>query len=350
LIATLDHPPYTIDPEVLRPFDARNIVFSRRTWDVEAAFYGQAVHENAGHWIEGGEPGYSRLEFARLRASWTVSDRFRGAYSWEKLGEPEPALRDRAPYVADRALASEQVKETARTFGADCVGICEVDRRWLYSHRRDGSAIVLPPEVRYAVVMAVRMDVAGILDSPSFRAGTATGVGYSRMAFGIACLAEFLRNLGYRALPMGNDTALSIPLAIDAGLGEMGRNGLLITPEYGSCVRICKVLTDMPLQPDRPISFGVAQTCRTCRRCAEACEVQAISATPEPSYEIVCRSNNAGIRRWAVNHDRCYCFWVENGASCSTCIAACPYTRRADEGRTTRHRNGVDERRNRQPS
>lgn len=336
MITTLDAPPYAIDPSVLDRFDERNIVFSRRTWDVDAAFYGLAVHENAAQRIDSGEPGYSRLEFARLRASWTVSERFQGAYSWEALGERDPTLRDRAPYVADPALLSEQVRGTARTYGADLVGICEVDRRWLYSRRMDGSAVEVPPEFRYAVVMAVRMDVAGILEAPTFRAGTATGVGYSRMAFCIACLAEFLRNLGYRALPMGNDTALSIPLAIDAGLGELGRNGLLITPQYGPCVRLCKVLTDMPLVPDRPISFGVAETCKTCRRCAEACEVEAISASPEPSYEIACPSNNRGIRRWAVNHDRCYCFWAENGASCSTCIAACPYTRKMDERRTTK--------------
>jgi hypothetical protein len=335
LITRLDAPPYTIAPDILTRFDERNIVFSRRSWDTAAAFYGQAVHENAGHWIDSGKPGYSRLEFARLRASWTVSDHFQGAYSWRKLGEFEPALRDRAPYSADPAQLSEQVKETSRTYGADLVGICEVDRRWLYSHRRDGTPLEVPPAVRYAVVLAMRMDVAGILGTPAFRAGTATGVGYSRMAFGIACLAEFIRNLGYRALPMGNDSALSIPLAVDAGLGELGRNGLLITPEYGSCVRLCKVLTDMPLQVDRPISFGVSETCVTCRKCAQACEVEAISAALEPSYEIVCRSNNRGIRRWAVNHDKCYSFWVENGASCSTCIAACPYTQRAIQERKT---------------
>jgi reductive dehalogenase len=262
-----------------------------------------------------------------------VSDHFRKAYSWEKLGRFEPALRDRAPYLPDLTLMSQQVKDTARTFGADLVGIGKLDRRWVYSHNREGRAIDIPPEIGHAIVMAVKMDEGGIMETPTFRAGTATGVGYSRMAFAIACMAEFLRNLGYRALPMGNDSALSIPLAIDAGLGELGRNGLLITPEYGPCVRICKVLTDMPLQPDRPIAFGVSDTCRTCRRCAETCEVEAISRAPDPSYGVICPSNNTGIRRWAVNHDKCYCFWVENGASCSTCIAACPYTPRAHDRR-----------------
>jgi hypothetical protein len=332
VIDTLDTPPYTIDPNVLSPFDARQTVFGRCLWDESADFYGLAVHERAAQIIAAStgteDAGYSRLEFARLRASWTVSDQFEGAYAWEKLGGPDGTLGSLPPYpVDDPALASEQVKATARAYGADLVGACAVDRRWIYTHQRNGEPIEVPERVNRAVVMAVHMDPVGISHSPDFRAGTATGVGYSRMATLIACMAEFLRNLGYCALPMGNDSALSIPLAIDAGLGELGRNGLLVTPQYGSCVRLCKVLTDMPLAPDLPISFGVQDVCKGCRRCAEQCAVDAISYADAPSFEIACPSNNRGIRRWAVNHDRCYQFWVENGASCSSCISACPFTR-----------------------
>jgi reductive dehalogenase len=149
------------------------------------------------------------------------------------------------------------------------------------------------------------------------------------MAFVSACLAQFIRNLGYRAIPMGNDTALSIPLAIDAGLGELGRNGLLVTPQFGPCVRLCKVLTDLSLLPDSIAPIGVADLCRGCSRCAKACRVGAIQTDPAPSFRILCRSNNKGILRWAVDHDKCYAFWVENGASCSSCISACPFTARA---------------------
>jgi len=123
---------------------------------------------------------------------------------------------------------------------------------------------------------------------------------------------------------MCNDTALSIPLAIDAGLGELGRNGLLITPEYGPCVRICKVFTDLPLEADKPREIGIANFCRRCNLCAEACEVEAIQKEPEPSYRVLCPSNNPGVLKWAVDVDKCFSFWIENGMDCSTCISACP--------------------------
>jgi len=66
------------------------------------------------------------------------------------------------------------------------------------------------------------------------------------MAFVATSLAEFIRLLGHDAIPAGNDMALSIPLAVDAGLGELGRNGLLITKEFGPRLRLCKVFTNLP--------------------------------------------------------------------------------------------------------
>jgi len=326
-VRKLSSPPYDIDPQVLQRFDARQTVFGRVSWDEEAAFYGKGLYENVLEVIARNDPGYSRIDFARALAAWTVSDHFSGAFSWEKLGEPDPitAQIGRHP-VASRAAMSRQIKETARMYGADLVGICELNHRWVYSFERDGRPVEVAPEYEYAVVMAIAMDPAAIKTSPAFLSAVATGIGYSRMAFSIACLAEFIRYLGYNALPIGNDTALSIPLAIDAGLGELGRNGLLVTPEYGPCVRLCKVFTDLPLEPDQPIEFGLTETCKQCKKCAQACEVNAVSFDPEPSFRIACRSNNSGILRWAVDHDKCYSFWIENGQDCATCIAACPFT------------------------
>ena len=324
------NPPYTIDPQVYKRFDQRNTVFGRRTWDREAGFYGRDMHGRVPEIVAQGEPGYTRVEYARLRAAWTVSTHFGGAYSWQKLGQADPILERLGQHpVTDRAEMSAKIVETAHMYGANLVGISALDRRWVYSHNMGGHEIDIPPAFQYAIVMAIAMDAPSIETSPAYLAGSATGVGYSRMAFVSACLAEFIRNLGYQAISMGNDTALSIPLAVDAGLGELGRNGLLITPEYGPCVRLCKIFTDLPLVPDQPNPLGVTETCKGCLKCAETCEVEAISSDPEPSYRTVSPSNNQGIKRWAVDHDKCYAFWIENGASCATCIAACPFTRRA---------------------
>jgi len=248
--------------------------------------------------------------------------------------------------VTDPAEMSRDVKRAAKFLGADLTGICRLDRRWVYSHAYshpwDGGTehwpIEIPEEYEYAIVMAIEMDADGILTSPAAPAAAATGVGYSKMTFALTGVAEFIRNLGYEALQCGNDTALSIPLAIDAGLGELGRNGLLITPQYGPRVRLCKIFTDLPLNPDKPISFGVQEFCGKCRQCAKNCKPGAISNDEEPSFQPVCRSNNDGALKWYVNAELCYQFWCENGVDCSTCIAVCPYNKPAQGTKPVRKR------------
>ena len=114
--------------------------------------------------------------------------------------------------------------------------------------------------------------------------------------------------------------------AIDAGLGEMGRSGCLITPRFGPYVRICKVFTDMPLAADRPVEMGAAEACGACRLCAEAWPAGAISGATDPSFDTVCPANNPGVWRYPVDAVKCLAFWRRCGQNCSTCIAACPLT------------------------
>lgn len=333
-VRTDDNPTYKIDTEHYHRFDQRRTVFGRMLHDTQASFYGKSMYDNCRTILAEQRDGYSRVDLARVFASWTVYDHFHGAFSREKLtGANNVMMIPEFPQhvIDDPQAMSLCIKDTARLFGASCTGICRLDHRWLYSHDLNGVSIAIPEEYTSALVVAIAMDPQAINASPTYAASIESGRGYSRMAYCIACVAEFIRSLGYHALPMGNDYAVSIPLAIDAGLGELGRLGLLITPEYGPCVRLCKIFTDMPLVSDAPITFGVQEYCSQCRRCADACAVGAIQRTPHPSFTIVCPSNNIGIERWAVNHDQCYEFWIENGSDCSNCIAACPYTRATKE-------------------
>lgn len=327
-----EEPPYIIDEDKLKRYDQRNLIFNRIYNDPGWTGYKRTEEKQGLMNIAKDKPDYTRVDYALAEAAWTVHDVWTDAFSWERLSRPGgPSLmgdewyRDRYE-VEDVVEMTRQLKRAARFYGASLVGVAELDRRWLYANRRfDLEPLELPEEVRYAVVMAVEMDEVGIATSPACLAAAATALGYSTMALIASCLAEFIRNLGYSAIPAGNDTGLSIPLAIDAGLGQLGRNGLLITPEYGPCVRLCKVFTDLPLAPDRPIDFGVTDFCRRCRLCAEACEVDAISMEAEPSWEPACRSNNPGALKWYVDTEKCYEFWCDNGTDCSTCIAVCPY-------------------------
>lgn len=155
--------------------------------------------------------------------------------------------------------------------------------------------------------------------------GLAVGDGYSRMATTAAKVANFIRSLGYNAVAMGNNTALSVPIAIDAGLGELGRNSLLINPKYGPRLRLCKVITDLPLNVDMPISFGVTEFCEVCGKCAEQCPSGSIPEG-ERTYDAP-DSGSPGVLNWPVDGDGCFAFWGESGIGCSNCIRVCPFTK-----------------------
>ncbi|MFW9821055.1 MAG: 4Fe-4S dicluster domain-containing protein, partial [Candidatus Thorarchaeota archaeon] len=190
--------------------------------------------------------------------------------------------------------------------------------------------IELPKGINKVIVMIVEMDTDAISTAPTQPAAAASAIAYSKMAFMISCLGEFIRNLGYQAIQCGNDTALSIPLAIDAGLGALGRNGLLITPEYGPRARICKVFTDMPLLSDSPNQKFIEKVnrfCKKCSKCAEACEPEAITKEEIPTFKPATISNNPGVKKYYVNVEKCFEFWVENSSDCGNCIATCPFSR-----------------------
>jgi len=325
-VRRLEKPPYIVDHSELRRFHEKDRVFERVMWDPSWKGYKRRYDEKVPEIIKKERLGRSRIDFALAYASWIVHDAFRGGFARRRIKPYRVPvdtfgvdLTEAKLRVEDPKRMSMYIKRAAELFGASLTGICKLNRDWLYAEAE------IPEEFDNIIVMAIEMDPEGIATSPDVPAAAATGIGYSRMAFVLACMGEFIRNLGYEAIQCGNDTALSIPLAIDAGLGELGRNGLLITPQYGPRVRLCKIFTDLPLEPDRPIEFGVKEFCKKCKLCAKYCEAGAISMDDEPSFKIACRSNNPGVLKWYVNVELCYLFWCENGIDCSTCIKVCPY-------------------------
>jgi epoxyqueuosine reductase len=321
--------PYVVDDAKLQRFTGKNTIFNRIQNDPTWKGYNRMFDEHTKELVKQGKKGYSRVDFALAEASDTVYDAFEGGVSHVKIkpyrtpsGTVGIDWTKNKHNIESPAEMSRIVKRAARLFGASLVGVCKLDRRWLYAEAD------LPEMLENAIVMGIEMDSEAIDASPAPAAAAGTGVGYSKMAFILALMGEFIRNLGYTAWQCGNDTALSIPLAIDAGLGELGRNGLLITPQYGPRVRICKVFTDLPLATDKPIAFGVNEFCRRCKACARNCEAGAIFSGDEPSFEVACKSNNPGALKWHVNVERCYEFWCQNGIDCSTCIKVCPYNKK----------------------
>ncbi len=326
-------------------FDQRNTMFSRprdtERSDAEILAMGKK-HYGVRNFKN--DQGYTLLDWAFSMGSWYLERWWgfgnivgnAGLYEWFP-DSAEIEARDRIPagekwIVSDPLEMTKIVKKAAIYMGASAVGICRVDRRWIYTHRfhpgtLDHSAIDdIPDTFEYAIVMLHEMDYTLMRTAPAYGENAATGRGYSMMAFMASSVAHFIRDLGYGAIPSGNDTALSIPMAVDAGLGELGRHGLLIAPRYGPRVRISKVLTNLPLVPDKPIEIGVREMCEVCRKCAKACPGQAISFD-KPTMAGPTISNNPGIYKWYINPEKCFQFWVRNKGDCANCIRVCVFNK-----------------------
>ena len=150
------------------------------------------------------------------------------------------------------------------------------------------------------------------------------------MAFLVSALAQFIRFHGYKAIPSLNDTGLNIPIAISAGLGQQGRMGILVTPQFGPRVRLCKVITDMPLLEDSPIDFGVTEFCSNCLKCEKTCPSRAITSG-DRTVEGNSISNNPGVIKWHLNSEKCEDFQSNKlGTNCTICMRVCPFNK---EGR-----------------
>ena len=320
-------------------FNQKNDIFNRAMWDEKVNPKNFFVSYDITNYKPKKSKGFDHWDYALRNASWHLTDVV-GERNFSETGRVEgftdyyttqtagPPAKANLPSIEE---TTKRIKTAATTLGAGMVGICELDERWVYSHnfsRKTGTAnkLDLPPTINQVILMILPMDYELSKTIPSALGGSTTGLGYATSLNCATALAQFITNLGYEAIASLNDTAQSIPMAIQAGLGEYGRNGLLITPKYGPNVRIAKVFTDLPLVADQPIEFGVKQFCETCRKCADACPVKAIDkgeAQPTPPNF----SSHSFIKKWTVNAEKCFKFWTGMNTDCAICIRVCPYNK-----------------------
>jgi Pyruvate/2-oxoacid:ferredoxin oxidoreductase delta subunit len=198
-------------------------------------------------------------------------------------------------------------------FGASTVGYTQVPERWIFRNKA-----ILHTN---AVVMSMEMDKVRIETAPSPEAMRAVFEIYRDLGQIANKGADFLRNHGYSAQAghplMGQ--ALYPPLGQMAGLGWMGANGMLVTPEHGPRVRLGAIFTsieNLPLSTENEHRW-VEEFCRTCQVCVRKCPPEAILSEP-------LRHENGQITH--VINERCFPYFSDY-YGCSVCIAVCPFSR-----------------------
>lgn len=226
--------------------------------------------------------------------------------------------------AVDADEITRELKGWTIMHGAADVGIAHLNQAWVYSHVGRGPEPWGEPIVnnhKYAIVFTLEMSQEAVDSAPALPITHESARQYLLAAEISVQLARRIREMGYSARAHVSDSNYQImlpPVAQDAGLGELGRMGYLISPRLGARVRLGAITTDIPLEIDHPVSFGVNEFCETCKKCAINCPSAAISHED--------KSTVRGIHKWPIDVERCVRYWRLIGTDCGLCMRVCPYS------------------------
>ena len=279
----------------------------------------------------------------------TIYDICVGKVSHRVLRDGKPSAKKIE--ITEPAVLTRYLKDQAKALGASTVGVAPLSPEFVFTHDHDGRPIALP----HTSAIVVGMDLDYLLAAPTAPlpwedlyssipeelAAALAGkmikstnsvdpktVEQMRTAMKFFSeggktaveLARYIRSMGYsaRAHYQRWSEVQIVPLAIRAGLGELARNGMVVSKELGPRGSFAVVTTDIPLVADHPVSAGIEVFCRTCKKCAVYCPVRAV---PFGSPKMV-----RGVMKWTIDGEKCGDYLVSN-PKCMACIGSCPYNK-----------------------
>ncbi len=225
----------------------------------------------------------------------------------------------------DPALFGKTITEFAKFYGACDVGFLKLKPHHYYSHKGrhvSGWGDKTNQTYATAIALVVPMRVDMIKQGPTSCVLQESAQKYVEAAKISNIVAAYIRNFGYRARAHNdaNYDVLCVPIAVESGLGELGRMGLFMHRVHGPCVRLAVVTTDLVLPGSLQISpLYMEEFCKICKKCADNCPSGSISRETEP--------DSRNIRHWSILQEKCFSYWKTIGSDCGFCISVCPYTK-----------------------
>ena len=224
-----------------------------------------SVHPEASDFIVEHGRGFLRSTFTKLA---------RGVHRIRQATRFRPSP-NRSPASAEELTAI--LRREGERIGLSRIGIAANDPKYTFP---ESDARQLPN----VVVCLIEQDWELTQIIPSDEAEKAAMYGYAEGMTRTAELAEFLKRMGYDAAPQGfPGDAITIHYGVAAGLGQLGINGQLLTPEAGSRCRILLLTTDAPLTHDSPVDYGLHKVCDECKACVRNCPVGAVPRPASPT-------------------------------------------------------------------
>ena len=322
--------PYPISKELLgmypkKRFDERNTMFSRKELVPGSERYVTYYKNYPEHELKDrtfrAEPG-----LLSPGSMFYHEKAFKAAQSYfsrvEKLHQTVDGEVNPVKTKMNSIELTRKIKRFALDSGALDTGVALTKPYHFYTHkgRGDEYGMKIKIEHSHAIAFTVEMNHEMVQAAPQASIIMESARQYLNAGNIAIQIAELIRDMGYdaRAHIDGNYRVICPLVARDAGLGEIGRMGLLMTPLHGPRVRIGVVTTNMVLQADKYTRrHDIIDFCRMCKKCAVCCPGQSI-----PGGEPVMID---GIRRWQIDSESCYTYWCKAGTDCGRCISVCPY-------------------------
>ena len=310
-----------------KSFDEREIMFARSRYQPGTEKYEKyyAMHPEKKEYddqtrakaglLSPGSREYHPQQFGASSAS------FAAVHELQPLVEGQPKPQKLSLPVEK---ATKYIKGLAKYYGALDVGITELKPYHLYSHIGRGPGewgAEIELDHPYAIAITVEMDYDMVGTDPQAPGVMESARQYLESGRAAVQLAQAIRNMGYeaRAHIDGNYRVICPLVARDAGLGEIGRMTLLMTPKQGPRVRLAVITTDLTLNIDhRKASSAMIDFCNICKKCANNC--------PSLSISFEDREEIDGALRWKLNPDTCFRYWNISGTDCGICMRVCPYS------------------------
>ncbi|KKN06723.1 hypothetical protein LCGC14_1074370 [marine sediment metagenome] len=179
---------------------------------------------------------------------------------------------------------------------------------------------------RYVLVFMLEMKKDKMDKAPGYEAGEETMRIYASLGETVNDVADWLRSKGLRCQsnhPMGG-LICTPPLAGKSGMGWQGKQGLLITLEFGPRQRLAPIFIEEKIFEftDNNEHSWIEEYCAKCDLCQKNCPGQAIKSKKSIFINDI---PTIGAMKTCIDNSKCFPYFLKS-MGCSICIAVCPFS------------------------
>jgi len=199
------------------------------------------------------------------------------------------------------------------------IGFTKLPRQLIFK----GKGVLFP----YTLVCIQEMSKEKIDLAPEIEASGEYARVYGTLGEAVNGIARWLRmnyNINCQSNHPHGGLVNTPPIAGKAGMGWQGRNGLLITPEFGQRQRIAPIFIEEKIfeYTDNQNHRWIEEYCKLCGKCKKACPTQAIYDKKIISIEDV---PGIGATRTCIDFVKCRPYFNKT-MGCAVCIKVCPFS------------------------